>query len=201
MSDRVDRGELVAGIAGLVLILTMFLFAWFGVDGFAGGDAFDVFDDWVNIILVFTAFAAMSLALFGAGMAKADIPLSVVVTVLGALSAVIIFIYILSPPGVSGVAGDVEVGFDFDRMFGVWLGLAAAIAIAIGGYMAMQEEGVSFGDTADRLGGGGSSDRPPTTTPPPPPPGTEPPPGAGQPPPSSQSQPPPQPPSPPGGAA
>lgn len=193
MSERVNRGELIAGVAGLVLILTMFLFAWFGVEGARGGDAFDVFGDWVNIILVFTAFLAMALAFFGADVARADLPLSVIVTVLGAVSAVIIFIYILSPPGVSVFTGDVEIGIDFERKFGVWLGLASAIAIAVGGYLAMQEEGVSFGDTADRLGGS-STQQPPTTTPPPPPPPT-------QQQPSSQPQPPQQPPPPPPGNA
>lgn len=177
MSERANRGELIAGVAGLVLILTMFLFAWYGFEGF-GGDAFDVFDDWVNIVLVFTAFAAMALALFGGGVARADVPLSVIVTVLGAVSAVIVLIYVLSPPGVSGGAGGVEIDLDFDRKFGLWLGFASTIAIAIGGYMSMQEEGVSFGDTADRLGGtSGGTAQPPTSTPPPPPP-----PSGGQPP-------------------
>jgi hypothetical protein len=195
MSERVNRGELIAGVAGLVLILTMFLFAWFGVEGARGGDAFDVFGDWVNIILVFTAFLAMALAFFGADVARADLPLSVIVTVLGAVSAVIIFIYILSPPGVSVFTGDVEIGIDFERKFGVWLGLASAIAIAVGGYLAMQEEGVSFGDTADRLGSSTPSQQPPTTTPPPPPP----PPSQQEP--SGQQQPPQQPPPPPPGNA
>ena len=97
MSERLSRGELVAGIAGLVLILVMFLFAWYGYEGFQGGDAFDAYDDWVNIILVFTSFAAMSLALFGSAVARAEVPLSVITTVLGAVSAVIIFIYIPQP--------------------------------------------------------------------------------------------------------
>lgn len=189
MSEHVSRGEQIAGIAGLVLILVMFLFAWYGFEGFQGGDAFEVYDDWVNIILVFTSFAAMSLALFGASVARVEIPLSVVTTVLGGISAVIIFIYILSPPG---VGGDLGVEVDLGRKFGVWLGLASALAIAIGGYMAMQEEGASFGDTADRLGGGRSDvpQQPPAATPPPPPP-----------PAGGTQQPPPPPPPPPGGAA
>lgn len=196
MSERLGRGELIAGIAGLVLILTMFLFAWYGVEGFKGLDAFDAYGDWVNIILVFTAFFAIALAFFGAGMARADVPLSVIVTVLGAASAVIILIYILSPPGVSVSGGGVDIGIDFGRKLGVWLGFASTIAIAIGGYLAMQEEGVGFGDTADRLSSASQQPPPPPTTTPPPPP----PPPPQQPP--SQQQPPPQPPtSPPSDAA
>ena len=64
MSERPGTGELVAGIAGFVLLISMFIFAWFGLEGFTG-DAFDTLDDWVNIVLVFTAFAGMSLMLFG----------------------------------------------------------------------------------------------------------------------------------------
>ena len=38
--------------------------------------------------------------------------------------------------------------------FGIFLGLIAAAGVAYGGYRAMQEEGASFSDTADRLSGG-----------------------------------------------
>lgn len=175
MSERASRGEVLAGVAGLVLILTMFLFAWFGLAGY-GADAFDAYRDWLNIVLVFTAFAAISLAVFGTAGSRADLPLSMIVTVLGVVAAVIVFITILSPPGVSGSAGGVEIGIDFDRKFGVWLGLVSTIAIAVGGYMSMQEEGVGFGDAADRLGGGSETPtQPPASTPPPPPPPPAPP--------------------------
>ncbi|MEZ5077948.1 MAG: hypothetical protein R2725_10935 [Solirubrobacterales bacterium] len=189
MNERVGRGELIAGVGGLVLILTMFLFAWYGLDGVGGFDAFDSFRDWVNILLVFAAFFAMALAFFGAGMARADVPLSVVVTVLGAVSAVVILIYLISPPGVGGV----EIGIDFSRKLGVWLGFASAIAIAIGGYLAMQEEGVGFGDTADRLSGSSGPPPPPAQQAPPPPPPQQPP-AQQAPPPPPPRQPPPGPP-------
>ncbi|MEX2106747.1 MAG: hypothetical protein WD810_07590 [Solirubrobacterales bacterium] len=179
MSERPSRGEQIAGLAGLVLILVMFLFAWYGVDvsGVSGFDAFDAFDDWVNIILVFTAFAAMSLALFGSDVARASIPLSVIATVLGGISAVVILIYIISPPGIGG--GEAGIEIDLGRKFGVWLGLASAIGVALGGFMAMQEEGASFQQTADRLGGGPGEAplQPPASSPPPPPP-PPPPPGS-----------------------
>jgi hypothetical protein len=164
MSERLSRGEQLAGIAGLVLILVMFLFAWYGIPEFAGAasfpgaDAFDALDDWVNIILVFTAFSAMALALFGSDVSRAPIPLSTITTVLGGISSIVLLIYLISPP------------HELDRKFGIWLGLISAVAIALGGYMAMQEEGASFQQTADRLGSHGSG----TETPPPPPPRTGP---------------------------
>jgi hypothetical protein len=160
MSERLSRGEQLAGIAGLVLILVMFLFAWFGIPEFAGAadfpgaDAFDAFSDWVGILLVFTAFSAMALALFGGDVARAPIPLSTITTVLGGVSSIVLLVYLISPP------------HDLDRKFGIWLGLASAIAVAVGAYMAMQEEGTSFQHAADRLGGHGDRG---TQAPPPPP--------------------------------
>ena len=38
--------------------------------------------------------------------------------------------------------------------FGIFLALIAAAGMAYGGWRAMQEEGTSFGDAADRLSGG-----------------------------------------------
>jgi hypothetical protein len=197
MSERLSRGEQLAGLAGLALILVMFLFAWYGVDGANGFDAFDAYGDWVGIILVFTSFAAMSLALFGTGVARAPIPLSVVVTVLGAISALVILIYIISPPGLPTFGNDVGVEIELGRKLGVWLGLISAVAIALGGYMTMQEEGASFQQAADRLGVPaapvGDTERRPPSSPPPPPP------GGGMPPPPPAGGPPPPPP--PGAAA
>jgi hypothetical protein len=152
VNERLNRGELVAGIAGLVLILSMFLFAWFGLEGFTG-DAFDTLDDWVNIVLVFTAFSAMALALFGPDVARAEVPLSAVTSGLGALSTLIVLIHIIAPPGVD--LGPASV--DLDPEFGVWLGLISSIAIAVGGYLAMQEEGTSFSDFGEAFGRGGGS--------------------------------------------
>jgi hypothetical protein len=104
---------------------------------------------------------------------------------------VVILIYLISPPGI-GAEG---ISIDLGRKFGVWLGLASAIAVTIGGYMTMQEEGTSFDEAADRLSrrGSGRGDQGAGTTPPPPPPsggmgGTPPPPppsgGPGGPPPA-----------------
>jgi hypothetical protein len=149
MEPRVSGGELIAGVGGLVLIISMFIFAWFGLEGFTG-DAFDALDDWVNILLVFTAFAGMALALFGSDVARIEVPLSLVTAVLGALSALVVLIHIIAPPGVDIGNGSI----DLDPEFGVWLGLVASIVVAVGGYRAMQEEGVSFG-------GAGSPPAPP----------------------------------------
>jgi hypothetical protein len=175
MNDRLSPGEQVAGTAGVILILAMFLFAWYGIDapGINGFDAFDAFSDWVNIILVFTAFSAICLAVFGTGVARFPISLSVLTTVLGAISSVVLLVYLISPPGVPTL-GEAAVEIELERMLGVWLGLFSAIALTVGGYMTMQEEGTSFSDAADRLSSDASPPPPSpssATPPPPPPPG------------------------------
>lgn len=169
-------GERLAGIAGLALLLVMFLFAWYsyGVPGVNGLDAFDAFDDWVDIILVFAAFAGMSLAVFGNDVWRLPISLSAVTAVLGAISSVVLLIYLISPPGVPTL-GEAAIEISLGREPGIWLGLAASIAVAVGGYMTMQEEGITFADAADRFSGGqGAHAAPPppsgTSSPPPGPP-------------------------------
>ncbi|MFI5042871.1 MAG: hypothetical protein ACHQNA_13675, partial [Acidimicrobiales bacterium] len=156
MTERPSPGEQLAGIAGLALILTMFLFAWYGVNvpGVNGFDAFDAFSDWFDIIMVFAAFGGISLALFGNGVARLPISLSVITTVLAGLGTIILVIYIISPPGVP-TFGEAAPEISLEREFGVFLGLVELVALTIGGYLTMQEEGVSFGSAADRLSGPG----------------------------------------------
>lgn len=186
MSERPGTGELIAGTAGFVLLISMFIFAWYGLEGFTA-DAFDALDDWVNIVLVFTAFAGMSLMLFGPDIPRADVaPLGAVTVTLGALSVLIILIHIIAPPGVE--AGGLSV--DFDVELGTWIGLISSIAVAFGGYQALKEE--------ERLGsfggpGAGGAAPPQPQAPPAPPQQQAPPP----PPPPQQAPPPPPPPGPP----
>jgi hypothetical protein len=154
--DRVresSTGEKLAGFGGLGLLLVMFLFAWYsipGIQGINGLDAFDAFSDWVNIILVFTAFAGMSLSLFESSATRLPVSLSVITAVLGALSSVLLLIFLISPPGVP-MLGEAALESSLAREPGIWLGLAAAVAVAVGGYKTMQAEGTSFNDAADRL--------------------------------------------------
>jgi hypothetical protein len=125
------------------------------------------------------------------------VSLSVETVVLGGISAILILINIIStpsPPNFGATGGLVEGSLGVEP--GAWLGLIAAVGVAIGGYMAMQEEGVSFGGAADRLADRGPRQQPPAQSQQPPPP---PPPQQQQPPQPPQQQPPPPPSSPPPG--
>jgi hypothetical protein len=191
-----NRGEKIAGVAGILLILIMFIFDWFGLKFTGGVGAFGVSAEgaknawgsygFTDIILFITGLAAIGLALVAASDAEVGLPvaLSAIVTALGVLSLILVIISIISPPdfGVN-VSGT---GIDHTRKIGVWLGLLSVIGVAVGGFLAMQEEGTSFGGEADRFRGGGAGPgggpgaSPPP--PPPPPPPSAPPPSSGAPP-------------------
>jgi hypothetical protein len=202
--DRLSTGEKIAGVSAILLFVFMF-FDWFGVEvsgvaGFSGsvgegGNAWDALDliPIVLIVAIVTTLAMTALRLTDSTFEPA-IPMSVVVTVLGAISALLVLYRIVDPPSIGEFPG---IDVDVTRKLGIFLSLLAAGGIAYGGYRTMQEEGATFGDAADRLGGGGPGpgDSGPSGGSPPPPP---PPPSQQPPPPPSSQQPPPPPPPPPG---
>ncbi len=199
-ADKLSMGERIAAVSAILLFVFMF-FDWFGVEisgvpGFSGdvsgsgGSAWDALDV-IPIFLMLAIVAAIGVAVIRLTDADIELPVSLnaIVAVLGGFAVLLILFRIIFPPDF-GSFGGVEV--DATLKLGVFLGLLASAGIAYGGYSAMREEGMTFGDTADRLGGGGQ--QPPAGGAPPPPP---PPPPAQQPPPAPPQNPPPPPPPPP----
>jgi hypothetical protein len=199
--DKLSTGEKVAGVSAVLLFIFMF-FDWFSVEVSGGsglfaasavgsGSAWDALD-FIPIVLLVAILAAIGVAVLRLTDSAFEPPISAnaVVAVLGGLSVLLILFRIVDPPGGESVPG---LSVDVSPALGIFLGLIAAVGIAYGGYRAMQEEGASFGGTADRLSGGG----PGAGTSPPPPPSSSPPPPP--PPPASGGTPPPPPP--PGGSA
>ena len=192
--DKLSTGEKISAASGILLFVFMF-FDWFGaevsgVPAFSGalgggGSAWDALDV-IPIVLVLAIVAAVGVAVIRLTDADVEPPVSLntIVAVLGALAVLLILYRIVDPPGGSSFGG---VSVDTTLKAGIFLGLLSAAGIAYGGYSAMREEGVTFGDAADHLSGRGHSGG---TTPPPPPAQQPPPP----PPPSQQPPPPPQPP-------
>jgi hypothetical protein len=197
--DKLSPGEKIAGGSAIALFFFMF-FDWFGaevsgVNGFSGsvsgsaGNAWDTLD-FIPIILLITVIAALVMV----GLRLADsayeppIPMSTIVTVLGAISVLLILFRIIVPPTFASFGG---VSVDATLSFGIFLGLIAAGGIAYGGYSTMREEGITFSDTADRLSSGGST---PPPSPPQQPTAQAPPPTSSTPPPPPSSPPPPPPP-------
>jgi hypothetical protein len=178
---------LIAGISGVALFIIMF-FSWFGAPEAeivtpAGGIEIDLGEvpgadttanawqsfDFIDIVLLVTIIVAVGLAVMSAAGSSVNLPVaaSALTAGLGILATLLVLYRIIDPPS------------DADREFGVFLGLIACAGIAVGGWMAMQEEGATF------TGGGGYTGT--GRTPPPPPPGgtgT----GTGAPPPPPPSQ-------------
>jgi hypothetical protein len=199
-----NRGEKIAGVAGALLILIMFIFDWFGLKFTAGGAGFGFSAEggrnawgsygFTDIVLFITALAAIALALMAASDAEVGSPvaMSAIVAALGILSLILVVISIISPPDFGVNASGT--GIDHERKIGVWLGLLAVIGVTAGGFLAMQEEGTSFAGEADRFRGGGpgggaggpGAGPPPPPPPPPSQPPSAPPPSGGAPPASGQ---------------
>ena len=179
--DKLNTGEKIAGVSAVLLFIFMF-FDWFGVEvsgagGFsgsvpgAGGSAWDALD-FIPIVLVVTIVAALVMVCLRLTDSAYEPPISMnaVVAVLGGLSVLLDPLPDRRPAGLRQLRRRLRRA---TRSVGIFLGLIAAAGIAYGGYSAMQEEGITFGDTADSLGGGGSArhrSRPAQTPPPPPPP-------------------------------
>jgi hypothetical protein len=140
--SRLRRGELVAAVGGVALLVVMFL-DWYGAGGTAtlGGrtlelsiginawQAFDVTD----LILALAALAALGLAAATASRRSPALPVagSVITSTLGALAMLLVVYRILNQPGPNEF---VEV------RFGAFLGFLATLAIAAGGWMSIRDE-------------------------------------------------------------
>jgi hypothetical protein len=157
---RLRTGEAIYLVAAVLLFVFMF-FSWFGaeVTGSAGtiqfggtgsgGDAWQTLEV-IPIFLMLAiavAIGAALLRLTGADW-KPAIPPAVAVCVLGCLASLLILFRIIAPPGFGEFGG---VSVEATLQVGVFLGLAAALGIAYGGWKAMAAEGTSFAKVATKL--------------------------------------------------
>lgn len=181
--DRLSTGEKIAGVAAVLLFIFMF-FDWYSVDvsvnggafvgtASGGGDAWEAFSliDLFLLLTVIVTIAAVTIELTDA-LIEPPVSMSSIVAILGGISVLLILYRIIDTPSAGSFPG---VSVDVSPAVGIFLGLIAAAGVAYGGYRAMQEEGASFGEIGDRLGGrggpgaGGTPPQPPSSTPPPPP--------------------------------
>ena len=129
---RVRAGEVVAGVAGAVLLLSLFL-EWYTVRGRAEGltawGAFSV----VDLLAALVALLGMALAasqVVGRGPAL-PVAVAVVTTTLGLAATLLVLYRILNQPGPNDAIG---------VSAGAWLGLAATIAVFLGAWLALSDE-------------------------------------------------------------
>jgi hypothetical protein len=154
---NLTRGEQIAGLAGVALLVIMLAFKWYGVraegvldesgalttrEG-ATRNAFEAFTV-TDIVLLLTALAAIALPLWSAAGRQLPGPFApgAIVAAFGLLAFVLIAFRLISPPNWTvdaGGGGELHVsdfpGTDVTRRVGAWLGPVAAAAIAYGGYL------------------------------------------------------------------
>jgi hypothetical protein len=160
-SARLRTGEIVAGIGGIALFVFLF-FDWFGagVEGFdtggvSGWDGLGT--DVTGFVVFLAAVAGPALALLGMSGQRLNVPAprGAGTAALGLLTVAIIVWRIFANPG--------------DLKIGLFLGLAAAIAIAVGALLALREDGT---EALVSVPGGktraASASAPPATPTPPP---------------------------------
>jgi hypothetical protein len=180
--SKLRTGELVAAIGGLVLLISLLFVNWYGVGGtvdtpfgsFSVGGDFGAWDHQgffgtiANLLILAAALTAILLAVVTATSRTVDLPVasSAVTTGFGITAVVLVLARMLLQPGPNG---------SVDLKFGIWLALIASVAIAWGGWRAMQDEGTSFATererriraTADRSAARRPEPRPPRREPPP----------------------------------
>ena len=140
---RLRTGEALAGAAGLVLLVDLFL-TWYenvAVKGaaLASAGADTTADAWqsfaaIDLWLALTGLVAVALAALTASQHSPAVPLatSVAVTFIGAVATVLVLYRLVNEPGADKL---------IDVRYGAFIGLMACVAVTAGGWIAMRDEG------------------------------------------------------------
>jgi hypothetical protein len=136
------RAEPIAGLGGILLLVSLFL-RWFGVDlppargnlqpfaaeDLTGWSAFTVVDI-VLAILAVLAILVPVLSVATRGPAK-SIGIAVIASATGWLAVLLVVVRLLDPPGPNGAV---------DVRYGAWLALAGAILAWVGSWLSLRDE-------------------------------------------------------------
>lgn len=148
---KLSQGGMIAGVAGIVLIINLFL-PWYGAFGF-NLNAFDAeFTAWGGSLIaiagaVILILKQMEIQDLKAGALSAE----QLALLLGGLGALLVLLRWLTETDLV--------------KFGLYLGLIAAIAVAVGAFLSLRESGQDLPFQGGGSSGGGSEPPPP---PPPP---------------------------------
>ena len=136
--SRLRSGEVIAGMAAVILPVDLLAVSWYSVNGASGVSA----TGWQALsvlrwLIVLTVVAALALAWFQATRRAPALPssLSVIATVLGALTTLtLVWRVLISLPGPDG--SSLSVGADA----GAYAGLVSALALAAGALWSLRQE-------------------------------------------------------------
>ena len=149
---RLRTGEVVTGLAGVVLLAAMVLLDWYGVEvpqgtePISGFDAFRAYDV-VDVVLVLLAVAAIALPILTATQETPAIPVSMsAFIVTGSLIASLVVLFrIIDTPDLEGERfildqPGLNTGFETTLEPGLFVGFAATVAIGVGAWLAMRDD-------------------------------------------------------------
>jgi len=150
---RLSRADRVIGASALAFFVILFFLPWYGgsassslgnVSVRASLNGWHSFHNsrWIWLITIVVALTFVYASARGLPLAS-PVPLSAVVTALGALSTVLILYRIVHHAGgsESGTVAGVHYSSTYGIEVGIWLGLLAAIGVTYGGYLAMRADG------------------------------------------------------------
>lgn len=140
---RLTRGELVSAVSALVLLATMFLVEWYGVDGVPGRATSRSLATAKNAWQVLTVTRWLMLATVAVALGSVLVHLTqrshgaktstgLLVCVMGTLTAALLtYRVLINLPSPAAVV---------DQKLGAFIGVLSAFGIACGGYEAVREE-------------------------------------------------------------
>ncbi len=154
--DRLTFGEKLAGGSAVVLFVSMFL-DWFvvripeslGVNFVVDGTGQSAWGalDYIPIVLTITIVTALVVAVLRLIGVTGELSVAANrgIAALGTVSVLLIVFRIIDPPSFGSFEGIFGRTAAAERTveFGIFVGLLAAAGIAIGGYLAMKDEGSS----------------------------------------------------------
>jgi hypothetical protein len=182
--SKLKTSDWVIAASGLVLFIASFL-DWFtvSIDGGElfgsvsdGGNGWDVGFFWAGIpvLLGLAMIAVVAIRAFSPETKLPDLPIGwgQALFIAGVVAAAIVLLKLLIGEDVDGA--DI-LGVEIERAFGLFLASIAAIGLAVGGFLAWQDEKSGATSFAGPPAGGPGAPPPPPGggTPPPPPPGDQ----------------------------
>jgi hypothetical protein len=140
-TSKLTTGDMIAGVGGLVLLISLFL-PWYGVSvDIAGFSASESGSGWealgfIDILLFLVSVAVIAIvAAKATGALPADLPAAVILLALGGLAVLLVLFRIIDIPA----GGDVPDGVDLSRKFGIFIALIGAAAVTYGGWRTNSE--------------------------------------------------------------
>src|SRR2546430_13921 len=169
-TTKLRLGEVVAGVSAVLLFIVMF-FHWYGVK--INTSAFGIkvtgvespgFSAWkvysyTDLLLLLLIILALGMVFLSATQRSTALPISlnVIVAGFGGIMTLIVLYRLINQPGPNDLV---------TVKFWAYVGLLLTAGVAVGAFLAMREEGTSFGDAAQRVGGAtGGGSAPPSPPP------------------------------------